>query len=122
VFDQIAEMARPVSHGELQRELDVDEVTLYRTLATLVEAGLVHSVHGIDGVWRYCPQPVEQPGCPGNHAHFLCTRCGSMRCLVEEPMPRVTVPRGAVVHGRHFLAHGLCAACSSRIKHPRRPR
>ena len=114
VLERIDALARPVSHAELQAEIaNVDDITLYRTLATLVDAGLVHRVHGTDGVWRYCPQP-EREGCPGNHVHFLCTACGSMRCLVDQPMPRVTVPRGARVHGRHFVVHGCCARCRSK--------
>lgn len=114
VFDRIEALARPVSHGELQElpELgEIDDITLYRTLAALVEAGLVHRVHGIDGVWRYCAQPEGREGCPGNHAHFLCTTCGSMTCLLSQPMPRVEVPPGAEVEGRHFLVFGRCAGC-----------
>lgn len=114
VFARVNALARPVSHAELQ-ELpdiaDVDDITLYRTLSALVEAGLLHRVHGIDGVWRYCAQPQGHPGCPANHAHFLCTSCGAMACLLQQAMPRVDVPAGAVVHGRHFIVHGHCAAC-----------
>lgn len=114
VFARIESLARPVSHAELLGIPDlaeVDDITLYRTLAALVEAGLVHRVHGIDGVWRFGAQPQGREGCPGNHAHFLCTSCGSMACLLQQPMPRVDVPGGAVVHGRHFLLHGRCAEC-----------
>lgn len=114
VLTRINALARPTSHADLQAvpELsDIDDITLYRTLATLVEAGLVHRVHGIDGVWRYCAQPQGRAGCPGNHAHFLCTTCGGMTCLVDQPLPRVPVPAGAEVQGRHFVVHGRCAAC-----------
>jgi Fur family ferric uptake transcriptional regulator/Fur family zinc uptake transcriptional regulator len=115
VFGRIEALARPISHGELkeERELsEVDDITLYRTLSTLVEAGLLHRVHGIDGVWRYCAQPEGRAGCPGNHAHFLCTACGSMTCLLAQPIPRVDLPAGAAVHGRHFILHGQCAECA----------
>jgi Fur family ferric uptake transcriptional regulator/Fur family zinc uptake transcriptional regulator len=114
VLARIEALARPISHADLQALPDLaelDDITLYRTLAALVEARLVHRVHGIDGTWRYCAQPRGQEGCPGNHAHFLCTSCGSMTCLVAQPMPRVDVPLGAEVQGRHFLVHGRCAAC-----------
>lgn len=114
VFARIESLARPVSHAELHEIPDlaeVDDITLYRTLAALVQAGLVHRVHGIDGVWRFGAQPQGREGCPGNHAHFLCTSCGSMACLLQQPMPRVDVPEGVVVHGRHFILHGHCADC-----------
>ena len=115
VLARIEALARPVSHAELAAlpELaDLDEITLYRTLAALQEARLVHRIHGIDGVWRYCAQPEGILGCPGNHAHFLCTTCGTMTCLLDQPMPRVAVPPGAAVEGRHFLVYGRCAACA----------
>lgn len=108
--------ACPTSHADLHAVpalADIDDITLYRTLATLVEAGLVHRVHGIDGVWRYCAQPQERAGCPGNHAHFQCTACGAMSCLLDQPLPRVTVPAGAQVDGRHFVVHGRCVACAA---------
>jgi len=123
VLSRIESLARPISHADLSALPDlaaVDDITLYRTLAALVEAGLVHRVHGIDGVWRYCAQPRGREGCPGNHAHFLCTSCGSMTCLLSQPMPRVDVPAGAQVHGRHLLVHGCCAACVA--DPPSRPR
>jgi Fur family ferric uptake transcriptional regulator len=115
VLDRIEALAQPTSHADLSALPDIgalDDITLYRTLATLVEAGLIHRVHGIDGVWRYCAQPRGLPGCPANHAHFLCETCGGMSCLLTQPIPRVDVPEGAEVHGRHLLVHGRCPKCA----------
>jgi len=106
----------PLTHADLSTDPQVagmDPVTLYRTLATLEGAGLVHRVQGIDGAWRYCPHRAEDGDCPGNHAHFLCTACGSMTCLVDQPMPHVQVPDGAVVAARHLVAWGLCPRCAA---------
>lgn len=114
VLARIEALARPVTHGELLNESELrelDDITLYRTLGALVDARLIHRVHGIDGAWRYCAQPRGVAGCPGNHAHFLCTSCGSMACLPGQPMPRVALPDSVEVHGRHFLVYGRCAAC-----------
>lgn len=102
----------PVSHADLAAAVDgLDEITLYRTLHTLGEAGLVHRVFGTDGVWRYCAQPQDRPGCPGNHPHFLCTQCRKMACLTDQALPRVRVPEGAEVTGRHFVVTGRCVPC-----------
>ena len=89
----------------------MDAITLYRTLAALEEVRLVHRVFGVDGVWRTCAQPEGQ-GCPGNHAHFLCSSCGQMACLLDQPMPRVEAPEGSTIAFRHFVAVGRCAACA----------
>lgn len=114
VLSHLEALDRPVSHAELAARPELaahDQITLYRTLHALEEAGLVHRVTGLDGVRRYAAQPHGRPGCPGNHAHFLCTACGAMTCLLDQPMPRVEAPPGAEVQGRHFLATGRCAGC-----------
>lgn len=113
----IEDVGAPVTHADIAAHPDMegmDSITLYRTLTALEAAALVHRVHGIDGTWRYCAQPRRQPGCPGNHPHFLCMTCGKMQCLVEQALPKVQVPQGATVQGRHFLVFGGCVACSAK--------
>jgi Fur family ferric uptake transcriptional regulator/Fur family zinc uptake transcriptional regulator len=114
VLAQIEQQARPLAHAELLALPDLaqlDDITLYRTLAALVEAGLAHRVLGTDGVWRYGAPPGGHPGCPGNHAHFFCSACRAMACLPDQPIPRITLPPGAAVDGRHLLVFGRCAPC-----------
>jgi len=104
----------PLAHAALLALPDLaqlDDITLYRTLAALVEAGLAHRVLGTDGVWRYGAPPGGHPGCPGNHAHFFCSACRAMACLPDQPIPRITLPPGAAVDGRHLLVFGRCAPC-----------
>lgn len=116
VLEVVRSLGRPATHGEFAGHPDLagmDAITLYRTLGSLEEARLVHRVHGVDGVWRTCAQPDATPGCPGNHVHFLCTVCGRMDCLVDQPMPRVEPPPGGAVDGRHFVAFGRCGACAT---------
>ncbi|HOX46001.1 MAG TPA: transcriptional repressor [Myxococcota bacterium] len=105
---------RPLAHAELAARAalgGLDRVTIYRVLAALRRAGLVHEVRGVDGTLRFGWHPGQDAHCPGDHAHFLCLRCGGMQCLSEQPMPRVAVPRGARVQGKQLLAYGTCARC-----------
>jgi Fur family ferric uptake transcriptional regulator/Fur family zinc uptake transcriptional regulator len=116
VLEVLDLLSVPIAHAELSKQLvELDEVTLYRTLSTLAEARLIHRVYGLDGVWRYCIQP-KHPGCPGNHAHFLCSHCGNMRCLLEQPIPRIDVPAGYEVVGRQLLIHGRCLECRTSLE------
>jgi Fur family ferric uptake transcriptional regulator/Fur family zinc uptake transcriptional regulator len=106
---------RPLTHQEVaaSREASgVDRVTLYRTLAALQRAGLLHRVQGTDGAWRFCLHESESAGCPGNHVHFLCLECGGMTCLADQPLPWVAVPAGARVTGKQLVVHGVCAGCA----------
>ena len=113
----IETLGAPATHAEIAEQegvFGIDPVTLYRTLETLLGAGFVHLSRGVDGSNRYCPQPRNQKGCPGNHPHFICERCGTMRCLINQALPRVEVPDGAVVVTRHFVASGICEDCNER--------
>ena len=102
----------PVSHGEIMALLQTrDRVTLYRALEALERVGVVHRIQGTDGVWRFRAHAAEAPRCPGGHPHFLCTSCGRMWCLEEQPLPTVAVPPGARVTGKQLVVYGLCAGC-----------
>ena len=113
------ESARPLSHQELASHPQVgplDRVTLYRTLATLQAAGLLHRIQGVDGVWRFSAHGTGTGTCGGNHLHFLCLECHAMSCLPEQALPWVRAPEGAQVFGKQLVVYGLCAACASRTK------
>ena len=114
---------RPMTHGEVQERLDeaTDRVTLYRTLATLERAGLVHRVQGTDGAWRFCAHRPDVEGCPGDHPHFLCLDCGLMICLTGQSLPHVDVPQGCSVAGKQLVVYGLCPTCRAEGKEKSSP-
>ena len=115
VLHLLSEAGRPLAHQEISIHSGaegLDRVTLYRTLATLQKVGLVHTVQGMDGAWRYCFHENEDPGCPGNHPHFLCLRCGGMCCLHGQTLPLVSVQRGVRVTGKQLVVYGHCATCA----------
>ena len=109
---------KPLSHGEIMELLgnEWDRITLYRNLALLEEHRVIHKIQGTDGSWRFRAHPLNTPGCPGNHAHFCCLECGTMLCLLDQPMPRVNVPEGCSVEGKQFLVYGICRVCGEAKK------
>ena len=113
VLTLLLERGEPLSHADIRRAVgrSADRVTLYRTLEALHRARLVHQVLGEDGVWRYCSHDPAEPGCPGNHPHFLCLRCGRMVCLKDQPLPRVRVPARFEVKSKQLVLFGRCSAC-----------
>ena len=114
VLDLLAKVPRPLSHQEIARRKavrELDRVTLYRTLTTLQEAGLIHRIQGVDGVWRFGAHRAEAGRCGGDHIHFLCLDCNRMTCLPEQPLPWVQAPDGAEIAGKQLLVYGRCAAC-----------
>lgn len=77
------------SHQDVQDTLiDMDRVTLYRTLDCLTDAGLAHKIAGDDRVFHYNTASVEasQHGEVAQvqqhqHGHFKCTRCARVFCI-----------------------------------------
>ena len=125
VLDCLVRERYPISQPDLARLPGLeacDRVTLYRTLKLLRSAGLVHTVQGIDGTWRFCAHELKGTGCPGNHPHFLCQSCGGMICLIAQMLPHVGVPPAVLVRGKQLVVYGLCGACAAkdRSKNPAR--
>lgn len=118
ILEALYRIGRPASHGEVAKALEgqLDRVTIYRNLYLLEEAGLAHRVQGVDGKWRFCAHDPNIAGCPGNHPHFLCLRCGKMICLLGQTIPYVEVPEGVKVEGKQLVVYGLCPDCCRNAK------
>ncbi|MGV3721498.1 MAG: Fur family transcriptional regulator, partial [Actinomycetota bacterium] len=105
VLDVLGRAQRPVSpysiHDILSEQGEaVDTVSIYRTLETLENAGLIHRVAFSGG---YLPCRLEDhPGC---HHHLICRECG----LVEEvDCPGMAaVERGASADSRFRIERHL---------------
>jgi len=88
--------------------------TVYRTLAALVELGLIRRVASTAGPARY------DANTQGHH-HFVCTRCGLVRDVVDAELDEVRAPEETASMGTvestdiHF--RGVCRACEGRTRH-----
>jgi len=116
IMQLLADAGQPLSHLDIVQkgkgEAYLDRVTVYRTLETLQKKGLLHRIQGTDGIWRFCMHRSESSGkCAGNHIHFLCSQCGQMSCLPEQPLPWVEAPAGALIQSKQLVVHGHCASC-----------
>ena len=114
VLDVLAHAGRPMSHLEILEILGdarLDRVTLYRILATLKDASLIHQVQGSDGIWRFCSHDENAPSCPGGHPHLQCECCGRMQCLTSCKMQHVDVPEDFKVTHKQMLIIGICSDC-----------
>ena len=122
ILSSLLEADRPLTHQQISEKLtahDIDKVTLYRTLNTLKDTGLVHAVQGIGGTLLFCANPVTSASCPGNHAHFQCRGCGAMQCIEAQKLPRIVMTGGAQVETKQLVAFGLCPVCAQSCSHRR---
>jgi Fur family ferric uptake transcriptional regulator len=88
-----------LSHGDIEKEInnELDRVTVYRTLKTFLDKGLIHA--------------CSKTGHHHDHVHFKCTSCGQTNCL-EIEVPAVKLPKGYRASEVNLLIQGICERCS----------
>ncbi|RFP64311.1 transcriptional repressor [Hymenobacter lapidiphilus] len=98
-----------LSGREIERQLSVasDRITLFRTLRTFEQKGLVHRVLDSCEIVRYA---ISGPGGQA-HVHFKCTNCLRLYCLRDIAVPAVELPTPLRVTAADYLLSGLCAKC-----------
>jgi Fur family ferric uptake transcriptional regulator len=104
-----------LSHSDIESEIadDLDRVTVYRTLRTFSDRGLIHKVLDDRGGLKYalCTEACSANGHRHQHVHFKCSHCGQTNCLDVE-IPPVKLPKGYVPKEVNFLVEGTCQNCS----------
>ncbi|HEX2532269.1 MAG TPA: transcriptional repressor [Chitinophagaceae bacterium] len=104
-----------VSLSELEAQFHkADRVTLYRTLKTFEQKGLVHAIPE-EGGTRYslCGEVCTGADHRDQHLHFHCTGCGVTLCLDPVDASVISLPPGFRADRFRFSAQGLCASCAS---------
>ena len=104
-----------LSHSDIEKEIknDLDRVTVYRTLKTFLDKGLIHKVLDDEGGMKYalCTETCSVKGHHHEHVHFKCTRCSQTHCLNVE-IPAVKLPKGYQPDEMNLLIQGICDRCS----------
>ena len=107
--------AYALSHGDIEKEINnsLDRVTVYRTLKTFLDRGLIHKVLDDEGSLKYalCNDACSTAGHHHNHVHFKCTHCGQTNCLNIE-IPAVKLPKGYKPSEINLLIQGVCEHCT----------
>jgi len=103
--------AETLYHRVSRRVPAVSRDTVYRTLATLEEQGLITRTAVLGGPARYDANT-------GQHHHFVCTRCGAVKDFRSAALDDLPLPRSVRALGRvgsaHVQVRGVCAECISR--------
>lgn len=86
--------------------------TVYRSLDTLEEVGLVTHTHLGHG------PPTYHAATDSDHLHLVCRRCGRVTeakvDVASELVERVAHRHGFDTDVRHFAIYGTCARCRAR--------
>lgn len=105
-----------LSHSDIESSLkdEFDRVTIYRTLASFLEKGIIHKVLDDSEASKYalCVHNCSEDHHHDNHVHFKCNKCGSSECLQEVKIPHLSLPKGYLVTESNLLIEGICKKCS----------
>ena len=107
-----------LSHADIEKNFgkELDRVTIYRTLQSFLEKGIIHSIPTANNnvLYAMCKDECYEHQHLDNHAHFVCDDCGATFCLEDVVIPKVKVPKNFTVKHRDFVMNGLCADCTKK--------
>jgi len=105
-----------ISHTDLEEVFDkkFDRVTLYRTLKSFLEHGIIHKVLDNESTPKYavCAETCEVSHHRHDHVHFKCTQCLQTQCIENVHFPHFTAPEGFIFSDVNVLITGICKDCN----------
>lgn len=104
-----------LSYSDIEKEVaaSYDRVTVYRTLKTFLDKGVVHKVLDDAGSLKYalCKDHCTSGEHHHEHVHFKCVNCGLTNCLEDVKIPTVQLPKGYRARELNLLIQGSCSKC-----------
>lgn len=105
-----------LAHADIEKNAGekFDRVTVYRTLQSFLDKGIIHSIPTADNSVRYalCKDDCTEGHHHDNHIHFVCQNCGVTTCLDEVLIPAVELPKGFKAQRIEMVVSGKCKDCS----------
>ena len=105
-----------LAHGDIEKKAGekFDRVTVYRTLQTFVEKGIIHSIPTSDNSVRYALcRDCQEGHHHDEHVHFVCSNCGKTICLDDVVSPAINLPERYIVEDVQVVINGICKDCNS---------
>lgn len=117
VVEILVDAEQPLTIPQLlERRPDLPQSSLYRNLAVLERAGIVHRIVTTDEFARYeLAQDLT-----GHHHHLICTKCGDVTDLtvprgleadLDAAAARVARRTGFLIEHHRLDFVGLCPSC-----------
>lgn len=106
-----------LAHADIENSTTTtfDRVTVYRTLQTFVEKGIIHQIPTTDNAVLYalCKDACAEGHHHDNHVHFICSNCEKTICLDDVTVPEVKLPKGFIPLQSAMTVTGICDECKN---------
>lgn len=105
-----------LAHADIEKQSGehFDRVTIYRTLQTFVEKGIIHTIPTADNsvLYALCKDECSAGHHHDNHVHFICDDCGTTYCLDHVDIPAIQLPNGFKAKQTDIVMSGICKECN----------
>ncbi len=91
-----------------------DRTTLYRTLKTFAEKGLVHQINDGTSSTKYalCDTTCGSYKHTDIHPHFYCKKCKETTCINSISIPNIQLTKPFTIHSTELIIKGVCNVCN----------
>lgn len=112
VYDFLAAQKAALSLSEIENQLDhADRITIYRTLKTFEEKGIVHSIRENNTTrYRLCSDECNEHTHKDWHLHFYCRICKQTTCRENIMLPE-SIKGDFRIDEVRLFAKGICESC-----------
>ena len=115
ILELFKQSSGALAHADIEKQTgeQFDRVTIYRTLQTFVEKGIIHTIPTADNAVRYalCRDECSEGRHQDDHVHFICDDCGTTYCLDHINIPAVKLPAGFETKQTDLIVSGTCKNC-----------
>ena len=116
ILNLFLEQTGALAHGDIEKRAGekFDRVTVYRTLQTFVEKGIIHTIPTADNSIRYalCKDDCAEGHHHDHHVHFVCSNCNNTYCLDNVVTPEIKLPQGYAARQIEVVVEGVCKNCN----------
>ncbi len=115
ILELFLQSSGALAHADIEKKTGeiFYRVTIYRTLQSFVEKGLIHLIPTTDNSIKYalCKDECQAGHHHDNHVHFICDECNKTICLDEVTIPSVKLPKGFKPQYSEMMVTGICGDC-----------
>ncbi|MFD1768755.1 Fur family transcriptional regulator [Sphingobacterium suaedae] len=112
VYEVLMQHDIALSLSEIERAFQVaDRVTIYRTLKTFEERGIVHRIsENNTSKYKLCGETCTAEKHQDRHLHFYCKHCKETTCGTTIQLPS-GLDASVKIDEVRFFATGTCTLC-----------
>jgi Fur family ferric uptake transcriptional regulator len=115
VLELLLQQYSAISLSDIEKTLETaDRITIYRTLKTFEQNGLIHSIEDGTGTPKYalCVEECSTHEHHDMHVHFYCNNCKETFCLPDHKIPDISLPARFSPAEMNLIVKGICEKCA----------